>query len=79
MNILNSDLFSLAQEHFPAAPDPEARSCQRLLARHLDSVRAGLGEDFMDKLRDILTEQGRLDQEAAFLQGLRLGLALHRL
>ena len=54
-------------------------SRQRLLARHLDTVRAGLGDDFIDKLWDTLMEQGQADQENAFLQGLRLGLALHRL
>lgn len=79
MNILLSDLFSLAQEHFPAAPDGEESSRQRLLARHLDAVRAGLGEDFLDKLWQAMAEQGQADQENAFLQGLRLGLALHRL
>ena len=49
------------------------------MARHLDTVRAGLGADFMDKLWETMAEQGRADQEAAFLRGLRLGLALHRL
>lgn len=79
MDALICNLFSLAQEHFPAAPDGEDSSRRRLIARHLDAVRAGLGEDLTDKLRDTLAEQDRQDQEAAFLQGLRLGLALHRL
>lgn len=79
MNLLISDLFSLAQEYFPAVPDVESPSRQRLMDRHLDAVRAGLGEDFMDKLWETLAEQGQQDQEAAFLQGLRLGLSLHRL
>ena len=79
MNILLSDLLSLAQEHFPTVPNAEDASRQRLLARHLGTVRAGLGEEFMDKLWEALAEQGQADQENAFLQGLRLGLALHRL
>ncbi|MBM6925253.1 hypothetical protein [Pseudoflavonifractor phocaeensis] len=79
MNALLSDLSSLAQEQFPIVPDAEAHARQRLLARHLDTVRAGLGEEFMDKLWETLVEQGQADQEAAFLRGLRLGLALHRL
>lgn len=79
MNLLISDLFSLAQEHFPAVPDAEDSSRQRLLSRQLDAVRGSLGEDFVDKLRDLTGEQGLQDQEAAFLQGLRLGLVLHRL
>ena len=78
MNTLIPDLFSLAQEYFPAVPDAESPSRQRLIARHLDTVRAGLREDFMDKLWETLAEQGQQDQEAAFLQDLRLGLALHR-
>ena len=79
MDILISDLFSLAQEHLPTVPDGEESSRQRLMARHLDTVRAGLGEGFMDKLWETMAEQSRADQEAAFLRGLRLGLALHRL
>ena len=79
MDTLLCDLFSLAQEHFPTLPDAEDASRQRLLARRMDTVRAGLGEEFMDKLWEVLAEQGRADQEAAFLRGLRLGLALHRL
>lgn len=79
MDALICNLFSLAQEHFPAAPDAEESSRQRLLTRHLDTVRSGLGEDFMDKLWEAMAEQGQADQEAAFLRGLRLGLALHRL
>ena len=79
MDILITDLFSLAQEHFPTVPDGEESSRQRLMARHLDTVRGGLGEDFMDKLWETMAEQSRADQEAAFLRGLRLGLAFHRL
>lgn len=79
MDTLICNLFSLAQEHFPTVPDGEESSRQRLMARHLDTVRAGLGEGFMDKLWETMAEQSRADQEAAFLRGLRLGLALHRL
>lgn len=38
-----------------------------------------MSRDFHDKLNDILTECAQLENEAAFLWGLRLGLALHML
>ena len=79
MNELLSDLYELSGAYFPAPDDGEARSCRRLRERHLGTVRARLGEDFTQKLRDVELELERAEQEAAFLQGLRLGLSLCRL
>ena len=79
MDTLLFDLRSLAEEHFPAAPAPEEQECRQLLARHLSAVRAGMGGEFAEKLSDVGAEWGLLNRERAFLQGLRLGLALHRL
>ena len=79
MDQLLPDLLSLAEDHFPAAPSEEAQACRQLLERHLSAVRAGMGADAAEKLRNAGAELGQWEREAAFLQGLRLGLALHRM
>ena len=79
MDMIVPDLLSLAEEHFPVNPGAEAQTCRQLLERHLSAVQAGMGVDVSEKLRDVGAELGQLEKEAAFLQGLRLGLALQRL
>ena len=79
MNTLLWDLLSLSDEYVPAPSDSTYQNCQALRERHFSTVQAGLGSDFAAKFRDTLDELGQLERERAFLQGLRLGLALHRL
>ena len=79
MDAMLSDLLSLAEDYFPVAPADEAQACRQLLERHLSAVRAGMGADAAEKLRNAGAELGQWEREAAFLQGLRLGLALHRM
>ena len=77
MDDLLLDLYELtAQREEEAGERPD---CYALRERHLGRVRDQLGGDFVQKLRDVLEECARLDSQAAFLRGLRLGLALHRL
>ena len=79
MDQLLPDLLSLAEDYFPVAPAGEAQACRQLLERHLSAVRAGMGADAAEKLRNAGAELGQWEREAAFLLGLRLGLALHRM
>lgn len=79
MDTLLCGLLSLAEEYFPLPPDAEYQTCLSLQGRHLAAVQARVGQDFAEKLRDAWNESGQLEREAAFLRGLRLGLALQRL
>ena len=79
MNPLLLDLLSLAEDHFPPASTEEVQTCQRLKARQFGAASAAMGAENAQKLRDAVEECAQLEREAAFLQGLRLGLALHRL
>ena len=77
MDDLLLDLYELtAQREEEAGERPD---CYALRERHLGRVQDESGEDFAQKLRDVLEECARLDSQAAFRRGLRLGLALHRL
>ena len=79
MESLLTDLFSMAQEHSPSTHSAQRQACAALRERHLSAVRAGMGEEFYEKLRDAADECAYLDAEEAFLWGLRLCLALNRL
>ena len=64
---------------FPPSPTPRTHPASGCWHGIWIPFGPDWGEEFMDKLWEVLAEQGRADQEAAFLRGLRLGLALHRL
>ena len=79
MDTFLANLFSLVEEHFATVCTPEDRKLEQLRERHFAAVRAGMGQEFCEKLQDAVDECAWKDREAAFFQGLRLGLALHRL
>ena len=77
MNNLLFALYELAARLDRDAGD--LPDCYARRERHLGRVREEMGDPFCEKLRDAADECAQLDAEAAFLRGLRLGLALHRL
>lgn len=77
MDDLLLDLYELtAQREEERRDTPD---CLVLRERQFRRLREELGEEFAQKLRDVLDECARLDSQAAFLRGLRLGLSLSRL
>lgn len=79
MDNLLSDLFAWMAQRADPPQSAQRQTCAALRKRHLSAVRAGMGEEFYEKLRDAADECAYLDAEEAFLWGLRLGLALNRL
>ena len=81
MNSLISDLFQLMEERYKSqlVKTPQYEECVRIYQRNLEKVQIHMGQDFHDKLGDAISELTQLELEAAFLWGLRLGLALHTL
>lgn len=73
MEDLCSDLYALMEERYSVRLNylPPYREYRRL--------RETLGPDFAEKLGEALDDGARLEAEAAFAWGLRLGLALERL
>lgn len=81
MNDLLTNLFQLMEERYEPqmAHTPEYENCKAIYDRHMARISQQISEDFHDKLADILVERTQIETEAAFLWGLRLGLALHML
>ena len=81
MNDLMSDLFQLMEEYYEAKMihTPQYEEYFGIYRRNLEKVQIHMGQDFRDKLGDAISELMQLKLEAAFLWGLRLGLALHTL
>lgn len=81
MDHLLTDLFQLMEERYESQMihTPEYTECKTLYNRHMARISQQISEDFHDKLSDTLAERSRLENEAAFLWGLRLGLALYTL
>ena len=79
MDTFLANLFSLVEEYSEPINTREYRECMKLQERHFAAVRAGMGQEFCEKLQDAVDGCAWQEQEAAFFRGLRLGLALHRL
>ena len=79
--LLLTDLSHMMEERYGAEllHTPEYENCKTIYSRHMAQISQQMSRDFHDKLNDILTECAQLENEAAFLWGLRLGLALHML
>ena len=80
MDQLLSDLYAIMDEKQGGAlcADPAYRDCDRRYQRLPDRVEEAMGADCAQKLRDAGYELSRLELEASFALGLRLGLALSR-
>ena len=81
MENLCSDLYALMEERYSVRLNylPPYREYRRLRERFFTQLRETLGPDFAEKLGKALDDGARLEAEAAFAWGLRLGLALERL
>lgn len=78
MDTLLPDLFDLMSQRcgHELTHSQQYRDCTALRERHFSRVREAMGEEFCEKLSDIVAECAQLHTEAAFAWGLRLGLSL---
>ena len=81
METLIPDLYSLMLERCSNELNfcPEYREYRQLRKRFFTELEVRMGPDFAQKLGETLDDGARLEAEAAFAWGLRLGLALERL
>ena len=81
MENLCSDLYTLMEERYSVRLNylPPYREYRQLRKRFFTELEVRMGPDFAQKLGEALDDGARLEAEAAFAWGLRLGLALERL